>query len=67
MTHAAEHRRGKTCVTCGGPGPFYTEGETLKMTKGKYTWDNMCVWCRKDVRVADRPADLHKLMEGPKT
>lgn len=53
------------CAHCGGPGPFYTREQVLERSEGEYERDEVCVWCRSDVRVADRPTDHQELMRGP--
>jgi hypothetical protein len=35
------------CALCGGFGPFKTQEQVLRETKGKYTWDNVCIACRE--------------------
>ncbi len=67
VADAAENieREAMSCALCGGPGPFFTSEETIKHTKGEYTWDNVCKWCRTSVFRRERPADRNALLSGP--
>jgi hypothetical protein len=50
----------KKCPLCSGNGPFYTNEEVVKMTKGAYQYDDVCIPCRKQIPVSKREGTIQK-------